>query len=126
MTVNHRKNQATNKYLIKPMNEGQTSGSGNMLQTSKDMTADAKRSCLAQGAKDAFKPLEGHAHYVDTIEVVRRLQLYAGRAIMLCKKLHEFSSEVQPISVSLHKKLSSASLVDFSLGLVGMSIAATV
>lgn len=90
------------KMLDQPMNECQTSGSGNMLQNFEDMTAYAKRICLAPGAKDAFKTLNRHAHYVDNIEVVRRLHLYAGRAIIWCKKLHEFSSEVQPIFVSLH------------------------
>uniref|UniRef100_UPI001AEEECD7 hypothetical protein n=1 Tax=Brucella melitensis TaxID=29459 RepID=UPI001AEEECD7 len=53
------------------------------------MSAYAKGICLAQGAEHASLLLEEDSHNLDNIDIVRRLHMYSGYAIVMCKQLHE-------------------------------------
>lgn len=76
-----------------PTDDSQTSGSSkNKLQSFRDMTAYAKGIYLAQNAENASNLLEEDSHNLDNVNIVRRLHMYSGHAIAMCKRLHEVNN----------------------------------
>jgi hypothetical protein len=88
---------------------GQTSGSRNMLQIFKGMTAHAKGICLAQGTENASLILEEDLHKRDNVDIarIRKLHLYTGRAMMLSKQLHEVDSPPQDRKPTFFEEIPS-------------------
>jgi hypothetical protein len=88
---------------------GQTSGSWNMLQIFKGMTAHAKGICLAQGTENASLILEEDLHKRENVDIarIRKLHLYTGRAMMLCKQLHEVDSPSQDGNSTFFEEIPS-------------------
>jgi hypothetical protein len=87
--------------------EAHTSEHKDKLQIFKGLPAYVKGIWLAKGAEDASNLLQKDAHNVDNVDIVRRLHLYAGRAIRLCKQLHEADSPPHDDNPALYESMPS-------------------
>ena len=88
--------------------------SEHMLRVFRNMPAYKKGVCLAQGTQEASDLLEDDQHHHG---LLRKLHLYTGRAIMMCKELHEADSAPEDHSSALFKAIPTLRGRDMGLRL---------
>jgi hypothetical protein len=95
------------EMLDQTIPEAHTSKHKDKLQIFKGLPAYVKGISLAKGAEDASNLLQRDAHNVDDVNIVRRLHLYAGRAVRLYKQLHEADSPPHDNNPALYESMPS-------------------